>query len=82
MYYVYSMIKMPTGITKNIKPGITFMRVGIANIDTTIPDPISPEVAGFKSKNATWTVHRLSTIFKILNHTNVSFYFDTRNSNF
>lgn len=64
---------MQPGITQNIRPNITFMRVGLANIDTTIPDSNPTEVDMYKNANAIWTVYRLSTIFKILNHTDVRF---------
>lgn len=59
---------MNPGITPNIRPNITFMRVGVGNIDTVIP---APDVESSKSDGETWTINRLSTIIKILNHTNV-----------
>lgn len=56
---------MNPGITKNIRPNITFSRIGLANIDTTIPDPRSKQLG-------TWTLMRLSSMIQMLNHTGVS----------
>lgn len=67
------MVRMPLGVTENVKPNITFMRVGVSNVDTFIVDPMPPEVANFKTVNAKWTLYTLQTIIKILNHTNVRF---------
>lgn len=67
-FIFYSMFKMEPGITYNVRPNITFMRVGVANIDTKIPAPDSDTT---KAESEMWTLNRLSTLIKTLNHTKV-----------
>jgi hypothetical protein len=65
-----SMTDMANGY---IKPRINFMRVGLANIDTYIPDPLHKDIGaaiGAYGRNKAWTMHRFSTLLKMLNHTN------------
>jgi hypothetical protein len=68
-----SMTKMGDGYIKNVKPRIDFMRLGLSNIDTNIPDPIhrdtSAAFGGAVGKNRAWTMVRFSTLIKMLNQT-------------
>ena len=70
------MTNMADGYIRNVRPRIDFMRVGLSNIDTNIPDPIhrdtSSAFGGAAGKSRAWTMIRFSTLLKMLNQTNVS----------
>ena len=70
------MTTIKPGILVNIGPNIEFMRVGISNVDTTIP---APEDNNLESTPKTWTLKRLSTLIKILNHSKVCLFIFCRN---
>ena len=69
-----SMIRMKKGLTKDIRPNIDFMRVGLSNVDRMISNPTSSKTSESSSKdgkNEPWQLYRFSTILKMLNHTTV-----------
>lgn len=69
------MTNMAEGYIKNVRPRIDFMRAGLSNIDTTIPDPINKDTSfafgGAAGKNKAWQLLRFSTLLKMLNQTDV-----------
>ena len=75
----HSMTTIKPGILVKLRPNIEFMRVGISNVDTTIP---APEDNNLDMSPKTWTLKRLSTLIKMLNHTKVRCFTLCRNKIF
>ena len=72
-----SMVRMPDGLQQHVggRANISFLRVGLSNADTSIPDPsrarTSADTTGAEGRSAPWPMRRFSTLLRELNHTGV-----------